>query len=90
MLKASRKTFEEVRALCFDFTPASAYAAIGCPALVLCGSESPSIEQRVCERLAEAIPGAERKVVTGAGHLGVVRRAAELGPMISEWIAAKA
>ena len=89
MLKASRKTFEEVRALCFDFTPASAYASLGCPTLVLCGSESPPMERRVCERLSEAIPGAEHKVVEGAGHLGVVRRATELAPMIAEWIAAK-
>lgn len=87
MMKAGRKTFEEVRSLCFEYTPASHYARITCPTLVLSGDQSPAIERRVCELIAEALPAGELLRVEGAGHLGVVRGAAELAPKIAAWLA---
>jgi pimeloyl-ACP methyl ester carboxylesterase len=89
MLKAGRKTFEEVVSLCFEWTPASHYTTVACPALVLHGDQSPAIEQSVCRLLAEAMPCAERRVIEGAGHFGIVRRAAELAPLLTEWLVAR-
>ena len=89
MLRSARKTFEEVRSLCFDWTPASAYAGIACPTLVMHGSASPHGEQRVCEIVASAIPRAELLTIEGAGHLGAVQRGRELAPRVAEWLRAK-
>lgn len=86
MLRAGRKTFEEVCSLCFEWTPASHYARVGCPALILHGSESPRIEQHLCELVTDALRHAEGHVVEGAGHLGAVQRAAELAPLVAEWL----
>lgn len=62
MLKASRKTFEEVRALCFDFTPASAYASLGCP-------DAGALRQRITADGAARVRAPERGD-TGRGAQG--------------------
>ena len=89
MMGSARKTFEEVRSLCVDWTPASAYAHLTCPTLILNGTRSPEPEQRVCEILAEVIPGAERQVIEGAGHLGAAQRGRELAPKVASWLTQK-
>jgi pimeloyl-ACP methyl ester carboxylesterase len=86
MMVSARKTFEEVRSLCFDWTPASAYAQLTCPTLIMNGTRSPREEQRVCEILAETIPRATRDVIEGAGHLGAAQRGRELGPRVATWL----
>jgi pimeloyl-ACP methyl ester carboxylesterase len=86
MLRGARKTFEEVRSLCFDWTPASAYARIACPTLIMHGTESPRGEQRVCEILAASIPRAELLTIQGTGHMGAVQRGRELAPRVAEWL----
>ena len=75
-----------MRSLCFDWTPARAYARCTCATLILHGDRSPGEEQRVCELLAEAMPRAERRVIAGAGHLGAAQRGRELGPTIAAWL----
>lgn len=86
MLASSRKMFEEVRALCYDWTPPEHYASITCPVLVLHGDRSPPPIIRTCEILSESLVNAERRVVEKAGHLGAVLRAPALAPLVAEWL----
>lgn len=61
-------------------------AALPMPVLILQGSTSPPVTQRMTLRLAEAIPHAERVVIEGAGHMGPALSpglvAAAIGPFL--------
>ena len=70
MMKAARKTFEEVRSLCYDETPLSAYSKLRAPVHVIGGRISPAPIQRVCALLS-ALPEATYDQVD-AGHMGAV------------------
>lgn len=69
-LRVGRKVFHEVRSLSNDRTPASAYAAVEAPALVLGGEKSPAAARRVAAILSAAFPRGRLQVVRGAGHMG--------------------
>ncbi len=69
-LRVGRKVFREVSALLDDRTPASAYADITAPALLLSGEHTPRAARRVAEILAAALPTAQHELVAGAGHMG--------------------
>ena len=73
----------EVRALCFDPTPAAAYRGLTAPTLILAGDQSPVAERRVCEVLADVIPGAELVVLPGLGHMGPLVRPDLVNPRIA-------
>jgi pimeloyl-ACP methyl ester carboxylesterase len=49
------------------FTPRHA-AAIGVPTQLLCGSDTPAFQQRINQRLAELIPGAQNIHIPNASH----------------------
>lgn len=74
-LAVGRKVFLEVRALCFDRTPADAYRSITAKTLILRGERSPAAERRVCEVLAETMPNATLHTIAGAGHMGPLTHA---------------
>lgn len=82
-LAVGPKVFREVRSLCFDRTPASAYAGITAPTLILGGDQSPAAERRVCEVLAATIPAAELAVLPGLGHMGLLVRPDDVNPRIA-------
>ncbi len=82
-LAVGRKVFLEVRALCFDRTPADAYRAIAAPTLILRGDRSPAAERRVCEILAETMPNATLETIAGAGHMGPLTHAEEVSARIA-------
>jgi pimeloyl-ACP methyl ester carboxylesterase len=86
---AGPKVFREVRALCCDRTPASAYRGIEAPTLILAGDRSPLAERRVCEVLAATIPGAELIVAPGLGHMGPLVRPDEVNPRIAAHLRAR-
>jgi pimeloyl-ACP methyl ester carboxylesterase len=67
-LRSGRKTYLEVKALCSDATPASAYASIGASVRICVGSDSPWLERRVCEIVTAALPHGERVEIPG-GHM---------------------
>ncbi len=69
-LRVGRKVYLEVKSLVADATPASAYAALRVPTLLLTGTRTPAAEQRVVQRLATAIPNARLLEIPGAGHMG--------------------
>lgn len=69
-LKAVAPTLpNDARAMGATFTvPADVLARIGVPTLVLVGGRSPAEMKSAQERIADAIPGAERDVIPGATH----------------------
>lgn len=71
-LRVGRKVFYEVSSLMHDRTPASAYANITVPALLMTGEKSPAAAQRVIARLGAALPNAKTLSVQGAGHMGPI------------------
>jgi pimeloyl-ACP methyl ester carboxylesterase len=87
-LKVGRKVYFEVRSLLKDRTPASAYAVIRAPTLLLTGEKTPPAGQRVGAVLASALPSARLETVAGAGHMGPLTHAANVNARIAGHIAA--
>jgi pimeloyl-ACP methyl ester carboxylesterase len=58
-----------------DQTPASAYAALGVPALLMTGEHTPLAARRVLERLGESFADSRTVIVPGAGHMGPMTHA---------------
>jgi pimeloyl-ACP methyl ester carboxylesterase len=74
---------EGARSLVADRTPASAYAKLWCPTLLLTGSTTPTAARQVIERLVESIPSARKTTLQGAGHMGPLTH----GDLVSDLIA---
>jgi pimeloyl-ACP methyl ester carboxylesterase len=87
-LKVGRKVYGEVRSLLEDRTPATAYAHLRAPALLLTGEHSPAAARRVVALLAAALPSARLESVAGAGHMGPISQATEVNAQIERHIAA--
>jgi len=68
--RVGRVIHDGARALVADRTPASAYAGIAAPALLMTGTETPVTERRVVDVLAATLPRARLEVIEGAGHMG--------------------
>lgn len=85
MMQSARKTFEEVRSLGEDQTPAIHYATITARTLLMNGTESPPQAREVCERLASVIPYVERLELE-AGHLAPMNAIAQVAPALFEWL----
>lgn len=83
-LRVGRKVFYEVWSLMHDRTPASAYAGIEAPALLLGGAGSPAAARRVVQVLSPALPDSRLQMIAGAGHMGPLTH----GPIVNEAIAA--
>jgi len=86
-LRVGRKVFYEVRSLMRDRTPASAYASITAPALLLGGERSPPAARRTLALLAIALPRASLKTIAGASHMGPISHADEVNRAIVEHVA---
>jgi pimeloyl-ACP methyl ester carboxylesterase len=86
-LRVGRKVYLEVRSLLADRTPASAYAAIGVPALLLTGERTPAPERRVVQRLSRTIANARMIDLAGAGHMGPITHAELVNEAIATHIA---
>lgn len=82
------KLFEEVRSLASDTTGAAGFATITAPTLVLGGTRSPPTERRTIERLVEAIPHAELRIIDGAGHMGPITHHAIVNAAIAAHVRA--
>ncbi|MEC9346742.1 MAG: alpha/beta hydrolase [Pseudomonadota bacterium] len=64
----------DTSAVSFDETPAAYYAAIACPVRLVGTEHGPVPAAATLRRLGEALPGAGRATVAGAGHMGPVQR----------------
>jgi pimeloyl-ACP methyl ester carboxylesterase len=86
-LKVGRKVYREVRSIMADRTPASAYASVTVPALLLNGGVSPLPERRVMARLAAALPRVQAVTFEKAGHMGPLTHAADVNDAIAHHLA---
>lgn len=86
-LRVGRKVYLEVRSLTGDQTPASAYAGVGAPTLLLTGERTPRAARRVVELLCGAFPRGRSREIALAGHMGPITHAAEVNAAIAAHIA---
>lgn len=75
-LRTGRKTFEGVRDLSLDPSPAATYRAIPAPTLLLSGQQSPPEAGRICQILSQTIPSAHFLRVEG-GHMAPISQPAQ-------------
>lgn len=85
-LRVGYKIWAEVQSLLQDRTPASAYAVIHAPALLLHGERSPVAARHVVARLADAMPNARLQALAGAGHMGPITHLAQVNDAIARHI----
>jgi pimeloyl-ACP methyl ester carboxylesterase len=79
---------EGARTLVADRAPASGYADLRAPMLLVGGAASPLAARRVIARLAEALPSARVETIAGAGHMGPLTHAALVNEMIAAHVLA--
>jgi pimeloyl-ACP methyl ester carboxylesterase len=77
----------DFRALIDERTPASAYTALGIPALIMRGQYAPVPTRAIAEHLPMLLPAARLAVVEGAGHMGPVTHADKVNAAIVRHIA---
>lgn len=87
-LRVGRKVFREVCSLLRDRTPASEYAGITAPTLLLTGENTPAAARRVVEVLRETLPHAVREVIEGAGHMGPLTHAEQVNERLIRHVTA--
>jgi pimeloyl-ACP methyl ester carboxylesterase len=78
----------DFQALIEEPTPASAYAALRVPVLVLRGEHAPAPTRHIAETLPTLMPRARLAVIAGAGHLGPLSHSAEVSALMVSHIAA--
>ena len=78
----------DFRALMDEPTPASAYAALRMPVLVLRGEHAPRPTQLIAEILTKLLPAARLAVVEGAGHMGPLTHADAVSTCMAAHISA--
>jgi pimeloyl-ACP methyl ester carboxylesterase len=77
----------DFRALIDEPTPASAYADLRFPALIMQGEHAPAPTRLIAETLPTLMPTAHLVVVAGAGHMGPLTHASEVNAAIERHIA---
>lgn len=77
----------DFRALIDEPTPASAYADLRFPALIMRGEHAPAPTHLIAENLPTLMPGARVVVIAGAGHMGPLTHASEVNAAIERHIA---
>ena len=84
-LRIGQKVFFEVYSLMHDRTPASAYANVRAPTLLMTGQNSPPAAHRVVALLCEALD-ARIMTVEGGGHMGPITHARVVNDAIVQHI----
>ncbi|MBS2024508.1 MAG: alpha/beta hydrolase [Deltaproteobacteria bacterium] len=84
--RAGRAMHDGARALVNDTTPASAYAKLDMPALLMTGPLTPPAERKVMQKLAATLPKARLVVFPGAGHMGPLTHALDVNAAIVDQI----
>jgi pimeloyl-ACP methyl ester carboxylesterase len=77
----------DFHALIEDPTPASAYRALKCRALIIRGERAPKPSRIIAERLAELLPDSRLLVIDGAGHMGPFTHASKVAALMVRHIA---
>jgi len=88
------RMIEHAERLAFDFSaalgeenPANAASALRLPTLLFSGGQSPFMTQRIVQRLAAIMDGAEHRHLPDAGHMLPLTHAAAVNPEIIRHIA---
>ena len=89
--KARASLAPRVRKVALDFwtngiegTPLDAYRALTQSTLLLSGEKTPAPTRRIAELLTGAIPGAQRSIIAGAGHMAPLTHAKQVNALIVE------
>jgi pimeloyl-ACP methyl ester carboxylesterase len=69
MLQVAPQTIHDDFSACNAFDVTERLGEIRCPTLVICGTEDRLTPVKYATLLAERIPGAELKLIEGAGHM---------------------
>ena len=77
----------DFRAAIYEPTPASAYADLRFPTLIMRGEHAPAPTRLIAETLPTLMPAARLAVITGAGHMGPLTHAPEVNAAIARHIA---
>ena len=77
----------DFRALIDEPTPASAYADLRFPTLIMRGEHAPAPTRLIAETLPTLMPAARLVVIAGAGHMGPLTHASEVNAAIERHIA---
>jgi len=77
----------DFRAAIGEPTPASAYAGLRFPALIVRGEHAPAPTRLIAETLPTLMPDARLAVIPGAGHMGPLTHAPEVNGAIARHIA---
>ena len=73
---------------CDSFDVLPRLGEIGCPTLVICGSEDQLTPQKYSQHLTERIPDASLVVIADAGHMVMLEQPALVGEQIHEFMQA--
>jgi pimeloyl-ACP methyl ester carboxylesterase len=77
----------DFRALIDDPTPATAYAALRIPVLIMRGEQAPLPTRVISERLIEILPKGRLKIVAGAGHMGPFTHGRDVSRLVARHLA---
>jgi pimeloyl-ACP methyl ester carboxylesterase len=76
----------DFQALMNDPTAPSAYRALRCPTLIICGEHTGLPSRIVAEYLSELLPNCRLEVLVGAGHMGPLTHAIQVNALIARHI----
>ena len=85
LIAAAARLADEVRTISDDRTPASAYAHISAPLLLLHGDRSPEAAGLIVKRIRAAISTAHLRVVDG-GHMAPIVKPETMAAIIGEFL----
>ena len=81
------KAPRDFRVLIDDPTPATAYAALRIPVLIMRGEQAPLPTRLISERLIEILPKGRLKIVAGAGHMGPFTHGRDVSRLVARHLA---
>jgi pimeloyl-ACP methyl ester carboxylesterase len=89
MLKVAPQTVHDDFAACDAFDAMHELDQLRCPTLVICGTEDRLTPPKYAAFLAQTIPGAELKLIPGAGHMVIIEKpelvAAAIADAVARW-----
>ncbi len=86
VIRCGAETVHDDFGACDIFDVRSRVGEIQCPTLVIVGREDRMTPVKYSEWLAANIPGAELRIIEGAGHMVMLERPAEVSTALANWL----
>ena len=86
LLGLSEQIYADIKSVSRDTTPASAYAALSMPMLLLCGDQSPAPARLIVQRLASVLQRSTDQLIAGTGHLGLLQQPVLYAQAINQFL----